>query len=76
MSVVLDRTSETVPGGTEQAAICNDRATGMRAVIVVDDTTLGPGLGGVRWMPYPDQQAAVAEGLASERLGRTVTIPA
>jgi leucine dehydrogenase len=71
MSVVLDHMSETVPGGTEQLVVCHDRATGMRAVIAVDDTTLGPGLGGVRWMPYPDEEAAVAEAC---RLARGMTL--
>jgi leucine dehydrogenase len=32
---------------------CRDRTVGLRGVIVIDDTTLGPGLGGVRFKPYP-----------------------
>ena len=38
---------------TERLAVAHDQATGMQAVIAIDDTTRGPGLGGVRWMPYP-----------------------
>jgi leucine dehydrogenase len=48
-----------------------DRATGVRAVIAVDDTTLGPGLGGVRWKRYPSEQAAVTE---VRRLARIMTL--
>jgi leucine dehydrogenase len=65
---VLDRTVLQAP---EELVVCHDRATGLRAVIAVDDTTLGPGLGGVRWMPYPDEPAAVAEAC---RLARVMTL--
>ena len=56
---------------TEQVALCSDRASGLRAVIAIDDTTLGPGLGGVRWLPYPSEQAAVDE---ARRLARVMTL--
>jgi leucine dehydrogenase len=56
---------------TEQLTLCHDRATGLRAVIAVDDTTLGPGLGGVRWLAYPDEQAAEDE---ARRLARVMTL--
>jgi leucine dehydrogenase len=58
-------------GDTEQVILCLDRATGMRAVIALDDTTRGPGLGGVRWMSYPDDEAAVTE---ARRLARVMTL--
>jgi leucine dehydrogenase len=56
---------------TEQLTLCHDRASGLRAVIAVDDTTLGPGLGGVRWLAYPDEQAAEDE---ARRLARGMTL--
>jgi leucine dehydrogenase len=57
--------------GTEQLTLCHDRTSGLRAVIAIDDTTLGPGLGGVRWLAYPDEQAAVDE---ARRLARVMTL--
>jgi leucine dehydrogenase len=51
--------------------LCSDRASGLRAVIAIDDTTLGPGLGGVRWLPYPSRQAAESE---VRRLARVMTL--
>ncbi len=62
---------QTIPGGTEQLVLCRDRATGTRAVIAVDDTTLGPALGGVRYVRYPAEAAAVAE---ARRLARGMTL--
>jgi leucine dehydrogenase len=56
---------------TERLAVVHDQATGMQAVIAIDDTTRGPGLGGVRWMLYPDLDAAVAE---ASRLARGMTL--
>jgi leucine dehydrogenase len=56
---------------SEQITLCSDRATGLRAVIAIDDTTLGPGLGGVRWVPRPDVQSAQDE---ARRLARVMTL--
>jgi leucine dehydrogenase len=55
----------------EELVLCHDRATGLLAVIAIDDTTLGPGLGGVRWMPYPNYASAVVE---ASRLAQVMTL--
>jgi leucine dehydrogenase len=64
-----------VPGTTSQLGetllLGHDRVSGMAAAISVDDTTLGPGLGGVRWMAYPSFDAAVEEAC---RLSRVMTL--
>jgi leucine dehydrogenase len=64
-----------VPGSRaalgEELLLCHDRATGLLAVIAVDDTTLGPGLGGVRWMPYPTYAGAAEEAC---RLSQVMTL--
>ncbi|MGA2304946.1 MAG: Glu/Leu/Phe/Val dehydrogenase dimerization domain-containing protein [Acidimicrobiales bacterium] len=71
----LEGTSELVPGTGaplgETLLLCHDRPTGLSAVIAVDDSTLGPGLGGVRWMPYHSFNAAVEEAC---RLSRVMTL--
>lgn len=46
---------------SEQLVLCSDPDAGLRAVIAIDDTTLGPGLGGVRCRPYPSFAAGIAE---------------
>ena len=46
-------------------------ASGLVAAIAIDDTTLGPGLGGVRWMPYPSYADAVDE---ATRLSQVMTL--
>jgi leucine dehydrogenase len=51
--------------------LCHDSASGLNAVIAVDDTTLGPGLGGVRMMPYTSFDDAVEEAC---RLSRVMTL--
>ncbi len=56
---------------TERLTICSDLRSGLRAVIAIDDSTLGPGLGGVRWQAYPNQLAAVDE---ARRLARVMTL--
>ncbi len=55
----------------EELLLCHDRASGLVAAIAVDDTTLGPGLGGVRWMPYPTFDDAVEEAC---RLSQVMTL--
>jgi leucine dehydrogenase len=45
----------------EQLVLCRDDETGLRAVIAIDDTTLGPAVGGVRYRAYPSDGAAIRE---------------
>ena len=36
----------------EQLVFCQDKSSGLRAIICIHDTTLGPALGGLRMYPY------------------------
>jgi len=54
----------------EQVVFASDPDAGLRAVIAIHDTTLGPALGGCRMWPYPSEQEAVADAL---RLSRGMT---
>lgn len=47
----------------EQVVICHDRSSGLRAIIALHDTTLGPGLGGIRMWTYPTDEAALTDVL-------------
>jgi leucine dehydrogenase len=47
----------------EHVAICHDAATGLRAIIAVHDTTLGPGLGGIRMWRYERDEDALTDVL-------------
>lgn len=47
----------------EQVVFASDPAAGLRAVIAIHDTSLGPALGGCRIWPYPDEGAAVTDAL-------------
>lgn len=55
----------------ENLMLCHDRDSGLAAAISVDDTTLGPGLGGVRWLAYPSFEVATEEAC---RLSRVMTL--
>jgi leucine dehydrogenase len=57
----------------EQLVFCHDRATGLRAIIAIHDTTLGPALGGCRMYPYASEDDAVVDAL---RLARGMTYKA
>ena len=50
-----------VPGGFEQVAYGYDAGTGLRVIVAIHSTVLGPGLGGTRFWPYPDEQAALID---------------
>ncbi len=56
--------------GHEELVFCYDHGTGLRAIIAVHDTTLGPALGGTRMWDYASEEAAVREAL---RLSRSMT---
>jgi valine dehydrogenase (NAD+) len=47
----------------EQVVFCHDHGTGLRAVIGIYSTALGPALGGTRFYPYASEEAAVADVL-------------
>lgn len=64
-----DRIAE--PWATEQTITCRDDRVGLRAVIAIDDTTLGPGFGGVRYRTYPSTEAAARE---AQRLAAAMTL--
>ncbi len=53
--------------GHEQVAFCSDPAAGLRAIIAIHDTTLGPSLGGVRMWSYPSDADALADVLRLSR---------
>ncbi|MGI9950767.1 Glu/Leu/Phe/Val dehydrogenase dimerization domain-containing protein [Moorellaceae bacterium AZ2] len=56
--------------GYEQLVVCHDRTSGLKAVICIHDTTLGPALGGLRMWPYASEDEAVLDAL---RLARGMT---
>ena len=56
---------------SEQLVLCRDNELGLRAVIAINDTTLGPGLGGVRCVRYPTDAAAITE---AQRLAAAMTL--
>ncbi len=47
--------------GYDDVRTCEDPSTGLRAIIAVHDTRLGPALGGTRFYPYPDHAAALTD---------------
>lgn len=49
--------------GHEQVVFCRDRVSGLRAIIGLHDTTLGPGLGGTRMWPYAGEEEALVDVL-------------
>jgi valine dehydrogenase (NAD+) len=55
------------PTGHEQVVFCQDSQTGLRAIIAIYSTALGPGLGGTRFYPYPSEDAALADVLNLSR---------
>ncbi|WP_391118272.1 Leu/Phe/Val dehydrogenase [Psychrobacillus sp. L3] len=54
----------------EQVVFCNDPSTGLRAIIAIHNTTLGPALGGCRMQPYNSVEEALEDAL---RLSKGMT---
>jgi valine dehydrogenase (NAD+) len=46
---------------------CQDAPTGLKAIIAIHSTALGPALGGTRFYPYPGEEAALADVLNLSR---------
>jgi valine dehydrogenase (NAD+) len=53
--------------GHEQVVHCSDEASGLRAIIAIHSTALGPALGGTRFYPYASEEAALEDVLALSR---------
>lgn len=54
----------------EQIVFMQDKETGLKAVTVIHDTTLGPALGGARYWSYDNEDEAIEDAL---RLARGMT---
>jgi valine dehydrogenase (NAD+) len=53
--------------GHEQVVFCSDPDSGLRAIVAIHSTTLGPSLGGTRFYPYADEQSALEDVLHLSR---------
>ncbi|GAA0716679.1 Glu/Leu/Phe/Val dehydrogenase [Dactylosporangium roseum] len=51
----------------EQVVFCHDRQSGLRAIIAVYSTALGPALGGTRFYPYASEEDALHDVLELSR---------
>ena len=59
--------------GHEQVVFCHDEPTGLKAIIAIHSTVLGPALGGTRMWNYASEQEALTDVL---RLSRGMTFKA
>lgn len=67
---ILDQLSAL---GHKKVVFCNDPETGLKAIIAIHDTTLGPALGGTRMWNYATETEALEDVL---RLSRSMTYKA
>jgi len=51
----------------EQVVFCHDAPTGLRAIIAIYSTVLGPALGGTRFYPYASHEEAISDALNLSR---------
>ncbi|MCS7188555.1 MAG: Glu/Leu/Phe/Val dehydrogenase dimerization domain-containing protein [Bacteroidia bacterium] len=65
--------SQMVSLGHQQVVFCQDEGVGLKSIIAIHDTTLGPALGGVRFWPYASEEEALIDVL---RLSRGMTYKA
>ncbi len=70
MPPIFDRLAA---GGHEQVVFASDPPSGLRAIIAVHSTALGPALGGVRFWTYATDDAAIEDAL---RLSEAMTYKA
>jgi glutamate dehydrogenase/leucine dehydrogenase len=60
-------------GGHEEVVFHHDRRSGLRAIVAIHSTALGPALGGTRWHPYGSEEEALEDVL---RLSSAMTAKA
>ncbi len=54
----------------EQLVFCQDKRSGLKAIIAIHDTTIGPALGGTRMWTYDSEEEAIEDAL---RLAKGMT---
>jgi leucine dehydrogenase len=59
--------------GYEQVVFCSDDQSGLRAIVAIHSTALGPALGGTRFYPYRSEEEALVDVL---RLAKGMTYKA
>jgi leucine dehydrogenase len=67
---LFDRLQES---NYEQLVFCQDEISGLKAIICIHDTTLGPALGGLRMWNYQSDEEAIEDVL---RLAKGMTYKA
>ena len=60
---VFGRSREVSARSHEQVVFCEDAKSGLKAIIAIHSTALGPALGGCRMYPYADEFAALEDVL-------------
>jgi valine dehydrogenase (NAD+) len=64
---VFTLTDHSDPTGHEQVVFCQDKQSGLRAIIGIYSTALGPALGGTRFYPYATEEEALHDVLDLSR---------
>ncbi|MEU4775728.1 Glu/Leu/Phe/Val dehydrogenase dimerization domain-containing protein [Micromonospora sp. NPDC023644] len=64
---VFATTEDPGSSGHEQVVFCQDKQTGLKAIIGIYSTALGPALGGTRFYPYASEAEALADVLDLSR---------
>lgn len=65
---IFGNSTEDAPGdGHEQVVLCHDRSTGLKAIIAIHSTALGPALGGTRFHQYDSEEEALEDALRLSR---------
>src|SRR2546426_9525261 len=59
----MDVLKDMQRGGHEQVVFCQDDSAGLRAIIAIPSTVLGPALGGGRMWPYASSEEALQDVL-------------
>jgi glutamate dehydrogenase/leucine dehydrogenase len=60
---IMSILSQMETAGHEQVIFHYDAASGLRAIVAIHSTALGPALGGARWQPYASEEDALFDVL-------------